>query len=239
MDALIGEACGDDDMIEEPMSVQEVFIAVQSLLSDKKGLYAPRTFSDLSLLKQYTTQMLKKGEYHLGQYAASRLVAQSNHIENDGKTLACRIRALFRHFKIFGGLPAETRGGKRKGSSYLDNKDVFQAYRAWLLQQELRTVTPDNFRVAINTEILPRLIISFVTPISRNTTYNWLLRLGFYKSEVKKGVYVDGHEREDVIAYRQEVFLPLMVELNSYTRQYEEKDDGIWTIIEPILPLGV
>ena len=125
MDALIGEACGDDDMIEEPMSVQEVFIAVQSLLSDKKGLYAPRTFSDLSLLKQYTAQMLKKGEYHLGQYAASKLVAQSNHIKNDGKTLARRIRALFRHFKIFGGLLAETRGGKRKGSSYLDNEDVF------------------------------------------------------------------------------------------------------------------
>jgi hypothetical protein len=108
-----------------------------------------------------------------------------------------------------------------------------------LLQQELGTVTPNNFKVAINQEILPRLLISCNKEIGRIATYNWLLRLGFYKLEVKKGVYVDGHEREDVIAYRQEVFLPLMAELDSYTRQYEENDDGTWKTIEPILPPGV
>ena len=69
--------------------------------------------------------MLKKGEHHLDKFAASRLVAQSNHLENDGKTLARRIRALFKHYQSFGGLPAETRGGKRNGHSYLDNEDVF------------------------------------------------------------------------------------------------------------------
>ena len=69
--------------------------------------------------------MLKKGEYYLRQYAASKLVAKSNHVKNDRTTLARRIKALFRHFQRFGGLPAKTRGGKRKGGSYLDNKDVF------------------------------------------------------------------------------------------------------------------
>ena len=74
-----------------------------------------------------------RNNYRLGRLAASKLVAQSNHIENDGIALARRIRALLRHFKTFRGLPAETRGGKRKGSSYLDNEDVFQACKAWLL----------------------------------------------------------------------------------------------------------
>jgi hypothetical protein len=115
----------------------------------------PRTFTDLSLLKQYSAQMLKKGQYYRNKFTASRLVAESNHPTNDGKTLAHRIRALFCHFQTFGGLPAETRGGKRKGTSYLNNEDVFQAYRAWLMMQELGTVTPLDFRVAINTEILP------------------------------------------------------------------------------------
>ena len=82
-------------------------------------------------------------------------------------------------------------------------------------------------------------MVSFATLISRITTYDWLLRLGFYKSEVKKGVYVDSHKREDVIAYRQEVFLPIIAKLDSYTWQYEEKDDSTWTIIELILPPGV
>jgi hypothetical protein len=56
---------------------------------------------------------------------------------------------------------------------------------------------------------------------------------------VKKGVYMDGHEREDVVAYRQTVFLPLMAKLDSYTRQYTENDDGTWKVVEPLLPVGV
>ena len=239
IDALIGEACGDDDILEEPMTIQAVFDSVQRLLSHQKQLYAPRTFSDLSLLKQYTAQILKKGPYHLNRWAASKLVAQSNHVENDGRTLARRIRALFRHYQTFGGLLAKTRKGKKKGSSYLDNKDVFQGCKGWLLQQELGTITPNNFRIAINIEILPRLLISCGKGISCACTYRWLSRLGFYKSEVKKGVYVDGHEREDVIAYRQEVFLPEMAKLDLYTRQYTKRDDGTWQVIKPLLPPSV
>jgi hypothetical protein len=108
-----------------------------------------------------------------------------------------------------------------------------------LLQQELGTVTPDDFRVAINQEILPRLMISCGKGIGRTLTYNWLLRLGFYKSEVKKGVYVDRHEREDVVIYRQTVFLPLIAKLDLYTRQYTENNDGTWNAVEPLLPIGV
>jgi len=46
--------------------------------------------------------------------------------------------------------------------------------------------------------------------ISERTARNWLNRLGFEWKDVRKGVYVDGHEREEVVHYRQEVFLPEM-----------------------------
>jgi hypothetical protein len=105
--------------------------------------------------------------------------------------------------------------------------------------QELGTITPNNFRIAINTEILPRLIILTTKGIAQSTTYLWLRRLGFYKSKSKKGIYVDGHEREDVVKYRQEVFLPLIAELDLYTRQYQEQDNRTWEIIKPTLPPGV
>jgi hypothetical protein len=49
---------------------------------------------------------------------------------------------------------------------------------------------------------------------------------------------VDGHERPDVIQYRQEVFLPLINELLSYTVQYEEDEAGTWHTIPPLLPIG-
>lgn len=38
---------------------------------------------------------------------------------------------------------------------------------------------------------------------------------------VCKGVYMDGHEREDVVAYRDKVFLPTMKLYESQMAQYE------------------
>lgn len=37
--------------------------------------------------------------------------------------------------------------------------------------------------------------------------------MGFDWKEVKKGIYQDGHERPDVIQYRQQVFLPIIAAL--------------------------
>src|ERR1700684_170112 len=50
---------------------------------------------------------------------------------------------------------------------------------------------------------------------------------------------LDGHEREDVVRYRQDVFLPKMKELDLYCTHYDEKEDGTWEAIPPDLPAGV
>jgi len=36
----------------------------------------------------------------------------------------------------------------------------------------------------------------------------WLKKLGFERKEVRKGVYIDGYEKPEVILYRQQCFLP-------------------------------
>ena len=54
LDALIGEAYRDNDALKQAMSIDAVFKDVYRLLANKKQAYAPRTFSDLLLLKQYT-----------------------------------------------------------------------------------------------------------------------------------------------------------------------------------------
>jgi hypothetical protein len=38
------------------------------------------------------------------------------------------------------------------------------------------------------------------------------VKLGWRNTRLKKGVYMDGHEREDVREYRNKKFLPLMAE---------------------------
>ena len=130
MDALMSEAYGDNEALEERMTYQEVQNDVDRLLADTKQSYTPRVIADLHLLRQYTQQLLKPGELRMSRANASLLVAKSNHRLSDGKTLARRIRGLFNHYRLYRGLLAKTRGGKRKGYSYLDNEDVFLAYRA-------------------------------------------------------------------------------------------------------------
>jgi hypothetical protein len=44
-------------------------------------------------------------------------------------------------------------------------------------------------------------------PFSKTATYKWLNRLGFNITKEKKGVYINGHEKEDIINYCQKEFL--------------------------------
>jgi len=63
-------------------------------------------------------------------------------------------------------------------------------------------VTPLNFCCHVNTVILPALRIN--ATISESTALCWLkFKLGYQSKEAKKGVYVDGHERPDVIKERE------------------------------------
>src|SRR6266436_9559186 len=46
--------------------------------------------------------------------------------------------------------------------------------------------------------------------ISLRTGQCWLKTMGYCWKREKKGQYSDGHEQEDVVKYRQHVFLPAM-----------------------------
>ncbi|KZT32519.1 hypothetical protein SISSUDRAFT_1072510 [Sistotremastrum suecicum HHB10207 ss-3] len=45
--------------------------------------------------------------------------------------------------------------------------------------------------------------------ISPRTALRWLAAMKYQYGKEKKGMYLDGHEREDVVKYRQDVFIPL------------------------------
>ena len=50
-----------------------------------------------------------------------------------------------------------------------------------------------------------RLKLDEVDHYSDSTIYRWLHHLGFQIENVKNCIYVDGHERADVIAYRSDI----------------------------------
>ena len=75
----------------------------------------------------------------------------------------------------------------------------------------------EDFRVFVNSNILPNLVpgietkglskVSLEKGITNTTARKWLHYLGCYYKEGRKDVYYDGHEREDVVKYRNE-FVP-------------------------------
>lgn len=69
--------------------------------------------------------------------------------------------------------------------------------------------------------------------LKSRTAANWLNKLGYRYKEVKKGIYKDGHEREDVVTYRQEVFIPALEELKPFMVRWQVADNGILEMIVP------
>jgi hypothetical protein len=188
-------------------------------------------YNQLLILRNFATLRIKGFK----RIAASVQIALQWH-EGGGNYFARRVRALARHYQLFEELPAETRGGRANTKSLLNDESVQTACLAWLKQQKVGSVTPMKFREGINTEILSSLGISPKQPISERTARRWLVRLGYRRTMIKKGVYMDGHERPDVVQYRTDVFLPKMAGFEARMTQYYGPD---LEVVEPILPPGV
>lgn len=150
----------------------------------------------------------------LGHIKASKEIAWQWHQELEGSSIyfACQLWALAHHYQNFEHLPKERQGGIKNSKSVMKNEAVYCASCAWLIQQKKGSVTPGNFQKVINGVILPWLKIFPSRPLCEQTPCQWLIKLGWQHTKIKKGVYVDGHEHADVVSYCQNIFLPKMLE---------------------------
>jgi hypothetical protein len=96
----------------------------------------------------------------------------------------------------------------------LDNECILHDVCVYLAAQALGTITPHMMSQQINDVILPALQIKGA--ISESTAQCWLrFKLGYQCKESKKGLYVDGHERPDVIKERNDC-------IEQITNKYEQ-----------------
>ena len=72
-----------------------------------------------------------------------------------------------------------------------------------------------QFREEVVNKILPSLDVVRGNGMSLRTARRWLVKLGWRHTVFKRGVYMDGHERDDVKEYRQSTYIPKM-------REYEK-----------------
>jgi len=170
----------------------------------KTGLLSSRV-NQLMLIQSFATLHLKG----LGRVEASLEIAHQWH-EGKGKYFMRKVRALARHYQVFEQLPIENHGGRTNALSPLKDEQLQLAAHQWLMLQDIGQVTPQQFCHALNETILPSLGIVLVRPLCEQTAQCWLLKLGWQQTRLRKGVYMDGHECDNVKKYRQEVFLPAM-----------------------------
>jgi hypothetical protein len=102
----------------------------------------------------------------------------------------------------------------------LKDERVQAAARAHLSTVPTGKVTPKEFRCALNERILPSLGFALKDRLSECTARRWLVSLGWRHTRVKKGVYMDSHERPDVVEYQNNVFLPLMASFEQRMAQW-------------------
>ncbi|KAF7316311.1 hypothetical protein MIND_00149800 [Mycena indigotica] len=113
----------------------------------------------------------------------------------------------------------------------LNNESLDAEVRAALRGQE---ITAEKTQAFVNREDI-RERYKITSAISIRTARRYLIKLGFAYGYAKKGQYSDGHEREDVVVYREETYLPTLKDFEE--RSYIYHADG--TIQVPRLPPGV
>ena len=102
--------------------------------------------------------------------------------------------ALARHYQTFEWLPIARHGGSANAHSWLHDEAVEKRTREYLTALPTGKVTPRILQQALESTIFPDLGIHLKKPLSEQTAWRWLIKLGWRRTLVKKGVYMDGNE---------------------------------------------
>ncbi|RPB26482.1 hypothetical protein L211DRAFT_679939 [Terfezia boudieri ATCC MYA-4762] len=103
------------------------------------------------------------------------------------------------------------RGTFSKVSSWLTDEGVLLTMREYIAAVGEK-LTSHGLAKAVNEYLKEENIVGGAEDwerslaISERTARIWLNKLGFQWKDIRKGVYVDGHERGDVVAYRQKLY---------------------------------
>ena len=118
--------------------------------------------------------------------------------------------------KSDGNIVLSRRGRHPKTKNLLIENDVYLGLSSWLRRYHKYDATPRILQKHVNQSVFPSLgILNEKKRISEKTATRWLRALGWILSEHKKGIYIDGHERVDVVEYRKK----FLDEMKEYERR--------------------
>src|SRR5712671_3708757 len=192
-----------EDQNSESVDIIPIICSHLREAKNSRSTHAIKTISQLSAVLEYVKLRVRYIKHNMCKrpcLSASTAIATR---VGKGPYFARQIRQNELHLKKYHHLPPPKHYSQHGHHTLLDNESVLHDVRAYLAAQALGTVTPRTLRKHVNDVILPTLGINGI--ISESTAQQWLRsKLGYECKETKKGMYMDGHERPDVIKERGE-----------------------------------
>eukprot|EP00752_Nemacystus_decipiens_P014964 g13323.t1 len=189
----------------------ESYASVVEDLSMLDATHLVHTTTVITAVKHFVHLELQDGVQKMEH---SRTVA--NLAEVDSKT----VRRWVKEFCKDGAFVVRKRRYNKRGPhSYIDDEDIRLRLKEYI-EQRLYHRKKDDPRLRVGdvqkwvNEVLLKEELAGTRGISRRTAHKWMARLGFRWSTHKKCVYVDGHNRPDVVRDRR-VFVKLLLALRN------------------------
>ena len=120
------------------------------------------------------------------------------------------IRIWRQDFVSNGGQFSEYQRGKYERYIIIDDEEYKEMALTWVrLNSSVKgrpNMTAGDFHSWVISVFLPQVKLhhpQVPSSISERTAARWLRQLGFEPASTKKGVYINGHERSDVVEYRK------------------------------------
>lgn len=148
---------------------------------------------------------------------------------------ARNVRKWAQYFLEHRTLPSHRQGKHIKATSLIYDEDVASHCRRYLKSQVNDAITGNSFANWVKDKLHVEAQLPNPISICERTAIRWLHHLGMDYLKYAKGLYIDGHERPDVVLYR-DAFLQRMAEHEKFFFRYSGDDMSI--ISAPILQTG-
>lgn len=139
--------------------------------------------------------------------------------QNGLKWKARRIRKWADDYYEHGHVVSSNRGKHSKILSPIDLDSVRDDCLSWLRDQNPNQLTSLEFKQFLDNYLADKGFLAEGSQLCSTTAIQWMHKLNFKMWDYKKGLYYDGHERVDVVAYRK-VFLAKMLEYENRMVKY-------------------
>ena len=146
-----------------------------------------------------------------------------------------KIRQWAEFFLCNRDLPQHSQGRHIKTKSLIYDEDIASKCRLYLKSLINDSITGQTFAHWINNNLHIEAELPRPVAISNKTAVRWLHVLGMDYVKYSKGLYFDGHERSDVVSYREQ-FLNRMSHYERFFFKYE--GDDMKNVIPPDLNAG-